>query len=286
MNWARSVWSYPRVWVYETLAMRNFRSSGRRTRWALLAFIGVVLLAGCTGDSDDVQRSGVGEPNIVQAGAPGEPSTRLSEGDVADVKPTPHTQADVDFMEGMIHHHAQALLMTSLVRERSASPDIPLLARRTEISQEAEIETMEKWLIARDEKPPDEEDHRTGHGPGAGLMPGMVSAGKLARLAAAEGREFDRLFLEYMTRHHRGALTMVRRLAAASGGAEPEIGLFTRHVEADQNIEIDRMQDLLAELEGEPNRSAPRRDPASREAKEQLSRGADAGATPLICYVG
>ena len=84
MNWARSVWSYPRVWVYETLAMRNFRSSGRRTRWALLAFTGVVLLAGCTGDSDDAQRSGVGEPNIVQAGAPGEPSTRLSEGDVAD----------------------------------------------------------------------------------------------------------------------------------------------------------------------------------------------------------
>ena len=160
-------------------------------------------------------------------------------------------------MQGMIHHHAQALLMTSLVRERSASPDIPLLARRTEISQETEIETMEKWLIARDEKPPDEEDHRTGHGPGAGLMPGMVSAGKLARLAAAEGREFDRLFLEYMTRHHLGALTMVRGLAAANGGAEPEIGLFTRHVEADQDIEIDRMQDLLAELEGEPNRSAP-----------------------------
>jgi uncharacterized protein (DUF305 family) len=117
-------------------------------------------------------------------------------------------------------------------------------------------------------------------------MPGMVSAGKLARLEAAEGREFNRLFLEYMIRHHRGALTMVRRLAAANGGAEPEIGLFTRHVEADQNIEIDRMQDLLAELDGEPNRSAARRDRASREAREQLSGGADTGATPLICYVG
>jgi uncharacterized protein (DUF305 family) len=280
------VWFYPRGWVYETLTMGNLRSSGRWTRWALLAFMGVVLLGGCAGDSDDAQKSGVGEPNIVQAGAPGEPSTSLSEDDVADVKSTPHTQADVDFMQGMIHHHAQALLMTSLVRERSASPDIPLLARRTEISQEAEIETMERWLIARDEKPPDEADHRTGHGPGAGLMPGMVGAGKLAGLAAAEGREFDRLFLEYMTRHHLGALTMVRRLSAAKGAAEPEIGLFTRHVEADQDIEIDRMQDLLAELKGEPNRSAPRRDRASREAREQLTRGAPAGARPLICYVG
>jgi hypothetical protein len=89
-----------------------------------------------------------------------------------------------------------------------------------------------------------------------------------------------------MIRHHRGALTMVGRLTAAKGGAEPEIGMFTRHVEADQNIEIDRMQDLLAELEGEPNRSAPRRDRASREAREQLSRGAPAGGRPLICYVG
>ena len=280
------MWFYPRGWVYKTLAMGKLRSSGRRTRWALLAFMGVVLLGGCSGDSDDAQRSGVGKPNIVQAGAPGEPSTSVSEDDVADVKSTPHTQADVDFMEGMIHHHAQALLMTSLVRERSASRDIPLLARRTEISQETEIETMEKWLFARGEKPPDEEDHRTGHGPGAGLMPGMVSAGKLARLAASEGREFDGLFLEYMVRHHRGALTMVRRLGAANGGAEPEIGLFTRHVEADQNIEIDRMQDLLAELEGEPNRSAPRRDLASRAARERLSRGAPAGGRPLICYVG
>ena len=68
-------------------------------------------------------------------------------------------------MLGMIHHHAQALLMTSIVRERSGSADIPLLARRTEISQEAEIETMENWLIARGKKPPDAEDHRNGPWP-------------------------------------------------------------------------------------------------------------------------
>ena len=89
-----------------------------------------------------------------------------------------------------------------------------------------------------------------------------------------------------MIRHHQGALPWSAGWLAANGGAEPEIGLFTRHVEADQHIEIDRMQDLLAELDGEPNRSAPRRDRASREALEQLTRGAPAGARPLICYVG
>ena len=83
------MWFYPRGWVYETPTMGNLRSSGRRTRWTLLAFMGVVLLGGCAGDSDDAQKSGVGEPNIVQAGAPGEPSTSLSEDEVADVNPRP-----------------------------------------------------------------------------------------------------------------------------------------------------------------------------------------------------
>ena len=170
-----------------------------RARWALLALLAAGLLGGCGGDSDDAQDSGAGEPNIVQAGAPGEPSRDLSKDELEDVGSTPHTRADVDFMLGMIHHHAQALLMTSMVRERSGSADIPLLARRTEISQEAEIETMENWLTARGKKPPEAEDHRNGHGPGAALMPGMVSSEKLARLAAADGRDFDKLFLAYIS---------------------------------------------------------------------------------------
>jgi uncharacterized protein (DUF305 family) len=272
--------------------MRSYSSpmvkgnSELRACWVLLAFMGAALFGGCEGDSDDAAKNGAREPSIVQAGAPGEPSRSLSADELAEVEPTPHTQADVDFMLGMIHHHAQALLMTSLVRERSAGGDIPLLARRTEISQESEIETMERWLTDRDEKPPDAEDHRNGHGPGAGLMPGMVSSEKLARLAAAEGREFDGLFLDYMIRHHRGALTMVSELAAANGGAEPEIGTFTRHVEADQNIEIDRMQDLLVSLEGKLNSAPPRRARSSPAARERAARSAFAGGRPLICYVG
>ena len=261
-------------------------NSERQARRALLAFTAAVLICGCGGGSDEPPEKNALEPNIVQAGAPGEPSRNLSADEAAELPATPHTRADVDFMLGMIHHHAQALLMTSLVRERSAGKDIPLLARRTEISQEAEIETMERWLTARDEKPPDEEDHRTGHGPGSALMPGMVSSAALARLAAADGREFDRLFLRYMTRHHRGALTMVDELVSTDGAAEPEIGAFTRHVQADQEIEIDRMQDLLAVLEGKPDRSAARQARSSPAAEERAARSAFAGGRPLICYLG
>lgn len=256
-------------------------NSEQRTRWAVLALAAAALLAAC-GGSDDSDEREAGEPNIVQAGAPGEPSRTLSKEEATELEETPHTRADVDFMHGMIHHHAQALLMTSLVRKRSESERIPLLARRTEISQQAEIETMERWLRARGEKPPDAESHRTGHGPGASLMPGMVSAHKLARLAAAEGEEFDGLFLKYMIRHHQGALTMVRELVAEGGGNEPEIGAFTRHVEADQGIEIARME----ELQDEQPELGARRDGPSRAEQERAQRLSYAGGRPLICYVG
>jgi len=78
------------------------------------------------------------------------------------------------------------------------------------------------------------------------LMPGMLTERQLAQLGRAKGRPFDRLFLEFMIRHHEGALTMVRRLYAAGGGLESEADSFARHVEADQRIEIARMQQLLA----------------------------------------
>ena len=258
-------------------------SLSKRSWWAVPAVVAAVLLGGCGGDSDDGRRSAEAGANVVQPGAPGEPSSTLSAEELANTKPTPHSTADIEFMQGMIHHHAQALVMTSMVPKRSAGADVPLLARRTEISQESEIEVMERWLRDRAEKPPDAQDHRDDHGPGSELMPGMVSADELARLAAVSGDTFDRRFLAYMIRHHRGALTMTRRLAEANGGAEAEIGAFVRHVESDQEIEIGRMQEVLAELEQQPAASAPRRARPSRAAAERIARDAD--GQPLICII-
>jgi uncharacterized protein (DUF305 family) len=161
-----------------------------------------------------------------------------------------------------------------------------VLERRMEPSQESEVELMEKWLTDRGEEPPNAGDHKHDHGGGGALMPGMVSSDDLARLADARGRGFDRRFLEYMTRHHQGALTMVARLHADDGGLEPGIDAFTRHVEADQGIEIGRMRQLLAELEGRPDRSDVRRVPPPREAAEQISRSAWSGGKPRICLIG
>jgi uncharacterized protein (DUF305 family) len=141
-------------------------------------------------------------------------------------------------MHGMIHHHGQALEMAALVPSRSRSKDIPLLAKRIDLAQTDEIKLMERWLEARDEA---EHTHTMG------LMPGMLTHAQMARLEAARGRQFDRLFLRFMIQHHKGALVMVSELYASKGGGmEPEVDAFARHVEADQEIEIKRMQELLA----------------------------------------
>jgi uncharacterized protein (DUF305 family) len=151
----------------------------------------------------------------------------------------------------MIHHHAQALHMTALVPKRSTNRDIELLAKRIDISQEAEIGQMTTWLQSRGETAPVwHRVHRHAHGAGRVLMPGMLTDADMERLAATRGPAFDRLFLRFMIRHHQGALTMVQELYNAGGGAEPDAGAFVRHVESDQQIEIDRMQQLLNEAAG------------------------------------
>jgi uncharacterized protein (DUF305 family) len=131
--------------------------------------------------------------------------------------------------------------MTEWVPDRTQSTSIRLLARRMELSQQAEIDQMWKWLEARGVDPT---DHTHKHM----VMPGMLNSRQLQKLKGAEGERVDALFLRYMTMHHRGALTMVQELLDKGGGAEAEIGAFTRHVDADQAIEIKRMQQLLRGL--------------------------------------
>ena len=185
-------------------------------------------------------------PPIVQPGAPGEPS-RVIDRATAEGLPQPgHTAADVAFMQGMIGHHAQAIEMTGLLKTRTTSDGMRKLAQRIEVSQADEIGMMRDWLAGRGAQPPGEHAH---HAPGA-QMPGMLSADEMARLAAASGTAFDKLFLEYMIRHHEGALIMVRQLFATPGaGQESEIYAFASDVEADQRMEIARMAAMLKELE-------------------------------------
>jgi uncharacterized protein (DUF305 family) len=223
------------------------------TALALLAASGVA--AGCSGgeDSPPSPPATAGAPAepatpIVQPGAPGEPSRAITADEAVELQRVEHTPADVEFMQGMLHHHAQALVMTDLARDLRRGGDVALFARRMDISQLDEIERMETWLRDRDEPVPTAAEHEREHGPGGERMPGMLDREELGQLAAARGATFDHLFLRGMTRHHRGALAMVAALRADGGGLEPEIDAFARHVEADQDIELGRMDDLRSAL--------------------------------------
>jgi uncharacterized protein (DUF305 family) len=149
-------------------------------------------------------------------------------------------------MQGMISHHAQALEMTAILRSRSSRDDIRLLARRIDVAQADEIELMQRWLQVRGKEVP---APHTLHAPGATLMPGMLTAEEMGRLAEASGAAVDRPFLELMIKHHEGALVMVTELFSSAGaGQEAEIFAFASDVDADQRMEIGRMSAMLKEL--------------------------------------
>jgi uncharacterized protein (DUF305 family) len=184
-----------------------------------------------------------GSPQIIQPGAPGQPTRVISAEKATDLSRVQFTPADVRFMQGMIGHHAQAIEMAALLPERTQRDDMRLLAKRIDVSQADEIQMMQRWLEARGQEVPGPHAH---HAPGAPLMPGMLTAGEMSRLAAASGAAFDRLFLELMIKHHEGALTMVQELYSSAGaGQESEIHAFASDVVADQKMEIDRMRGML-----------------------------------------
>ena len=218
--------------------------TGSKQSWARLLLFASVAAVSCRSASP-------ASPQVIQPGAPGQASRVVDAAAAADVSKVPFTPADVRFMQGMIGHHAQALDMTALVATRSSSDAIRKLAQRIELSQADEIKMMQEWLTGRGQKVPDQHAH---HAPGATLMPGMLTAEEMVRLAQAKGPEFDRLFLESMIKHHEGALTMVQDLFAQPGaGQESDVFAFASDVDADQRMEIDRMRAALVPSK-EPSR--------------------------------
>lgn len=212
----------------------------------------IILAAGAaacaSGQSNTVQaapaQANPQPPVIVQPGAPGEETRGISVARATDLSEVQHTEADVKFMQGMIGHHRQALEMAALVPARTNNRDFLLLAERIDVSQADEIKMMEHWLRARGQEVPSEHAHHMA----GGMMPGMLTPEEMARLAAAKGAEFERLFLEGMIKHHAGALTMVTHLFSQPGaGQESEIFAFASDVDADQRMEIQRMSAMLQE---------------------------------------
>jgi uncharacterized protein (DUF305 family) len=193
------------------------------------------------------QQTGPADPVVVQPGAPGKPSKRLPAS--APAKLPPRSQAEVEFMQGMIMHHAQAVEMTALISSHTENKGLRSLGARISSSQSDEIKFMKRWLAVRGEsvslaapgmKGMDMSSHAMA------LMPGMLTQEQMEALRKAKGAEFDRLFLTGMIQHHNGALTMVKDLFDTAGaGQDAELFDFATDADNTQRAEIAIMQTML-----------------------------------------
>ena len=192
------------------------------------------------------------EAPIVLPGAPGKASRVIGEAEAIALSDTRYSPADVQFMQGMIAHHQQAIDMAALVEDRTNQDAVVKIADGIAASQRDEMKFMREWLKARGEKA--EMPHSMHHGAhGHGAMKGMATPAQMAALAAASGTEFDRQFLTLMIAHHQGALDMVEELHNSPGSAyDPVMFEFTNDVVTDQQAEIDRMNLTLATLSTDP----------------------------------
>ncbi|MBV8631310.1 MAG: DUF305 domain-containing protein [Silvibacterium sp.] len=187
-------------------------------------------------------------PVIVQPGAPGSPSKILPQSTTGAAPKT--TQSDIEFMQGMIMHHEQAVEMTALIPSHTENKEVRSLGARISLSQSDEIRFMKRWLVARGQStsmgmPGMPEMDKQGK---PMLMPGMLTPAQMEELRRARGAQFDRLFLTGMIQHHGGALVMVKELFdSPAAGQDGELFNFATDVDNGQRAEIRIMENMLQE---------------------------------------
>ena len=239
-------------WRFDLLGLeRRPRIFGILAKGTLAMALVVAVLSNAPARQGYAQQAGSGPVSVVQPGAPGTPSRRLPPSTSA-VAPA-RSQADIEFMQGMIMHHAQAVEMTALIPSHTTDKAIRTLGERISLSQADEIKFMKRWLVARNapvsRAMPGMPDMDNGGKPMT-AMPGMLTPQQMRELEQAEGAEFDRKFLTGMMQHHNGALVMVKQLFDTPGaGQDAELFDFATDVDNTQRAEIKIMEGMLKEKE-------------------------------------
>ena len=205
-----------------------------RLMFPLALAIGAIALVGCGADEDPVVQQPTNED--------GQPDDASEDSEAASPN-----EADVEFTRSMIAHHQQAVEMAALADEQAESPDVRRLAEQIEAAQQPEIEMMTDWLETWGEDPADDGgmDHG-GMGDESASGMGMMSSDEMAALEAATGAEFDRLFLEMMIEHHRGAIEMAEEIQET--GSHPDVLKLAAAVVETQETEVVEMERLLSEM--------------------------------------
>jgi uncharacterized protein (DUF305 family) len=222
----------------------------------LALFCGMLLVAskptGLVCSTAHAQQTNSAAPVVIQPGAPGKPSKTLPPSTKATLPP--QSQADAEFMQGMIMHHSQAVEMTALIPSHTENKELRSLGARISSSQSDEIKFMRRWLAARGasvsmttaEMPGPEVSGMDMSHQSMALMPGMLTSEQMEALRKAKDAEFDHLFLTGMIQHHHGALTMVKDLFDTAGaGQDAELFNFATDADNSQRAEINIMQSML-----------------------------------------
>ena len=186
---------------------------------------------------------------IIQPGAPGENSKKLDPETATSIAMTSHIDADIKFLQGMIVHHQQAIVMSKLAAKRTNNKTIIDLANRIDLSQVDEINFMESWLSSRDQNA-----HEMNHKDHMHMnMSGMATPAQIESLKNSNSTDFDRLFLQLMIKHHDGALDMVDELKKYPGSANDQLlNEFVSDLINDQAVEIERMNLIAVNLSDDP----------------------------------
>lgn len=203
--------------------MMNINSLARLLTGAAVAGL---VLAGC---ADTSSGSTGAAPSASAAAAQGE-----------------HNNADVTFVQGMIPHHRQAVAMAELAAGRSRNPQVLDLAARIDGAQGPEITTMTGWLREWGAEVPTDGGMMGGDHTGMAGMSGMMTPDQMQGLGQATGASFDRMFLQLMTAHHRGAVEMARTELTA--GADPRATTLAQTIIDTQRAEITEMEALLTQV--------------------------------------
>lgn len=216
--------------------------------WKAATLAGLLVAASaagfCCAPACGLQSDGTKAPVVVQPGPPGAPSRTLPASTRAMLPP--RSQANVEFMQGMIMHHAQAVEMTALIASHTGNKELRALGARISSSQTDEIKLMKRWLAARGESTSMAMSGMPEMKSGQVLMPGMLTPEQMEALRKAKGTEFDTLFLNGMIQHHQGALTMVKDLFDTAGaGQDAELFTFATDADNSQRAEIKIMQSIL-----------------------------------------
>ncbi len=228
---------------------------GRRLAAPIGILLAVSALAASFPSASAAEQKDPPKAVVVQPGPPGAPTKILSPSTRATLPPA--SLADVEFMQGMIMHHEQAVEMTAMMASHTENKDLRSLGARISSSQTDEIRFMKRWLAARGEpiSKPMADMPGMDMSPTTALMPGMLTPEQMEALRKAKGPEFDRLFLVGMIQHHGGALTMVKDLFDTAGaGQDAELFDFATDADNTQRAEIRIMESMLKKDKPEEKR--------------------------------